>query len=179
MRTVEAGTGTALVRSGYGGNGLTPLCPDRILPLVSVYEAAESPRPSPTTLPESKEPTLATRRMDLVHLLRAHEAACRHLGSFSFCRRLGKLAIFPPSVSPRRFCIPERDQAMRNRRFNKWSLAVGEEYVAVVEVCGFHDWLVKWLQQDERCHLVLVVQLLGRTANKTDRRDANALSELL
>ena len=51
--------------------------------------------------------------------------------------------------------------------------------MAVVEVCGFHDWLVKWLQQDERCHQVLVVQPLGRSANKTDRRDANALSELL
>jgi transposase len=54
-----------------------------------------------------------------------------------------------------------------------------EKHVAVVEVCGFHDWLVKWLQQDGRCHQVLVVQPLGRTANKTDRRDANALSELL
>ena len=51
--------------------------------------------------------------------------------------------------------------------------------MAVVEVCGFHDWLVKWLQQDERCHQVLVVQPLGRIGHKTDRRDANALSELL
>jgi transposase len=59
------------------------------------------------------------------------------------------------------------------------ALADDEKHVAVVEVCGFHDWLVKWLQQDERCHQVLVVQPLGRTANKTDRRDANALSELL
>jgi len=50
-----------------------------------------------------------------------------------------------------------------------------EKYVAVVEVCGFHDWLVKWLQQDERCHKVLVVQPLGRSATKTDRRDAHAL----
>lgn len=51
--------------------------------------------------------------------------------------------------------------------------------VAAVEVCGFQDWLVKWLQQDQRCHKVLVVQPLGRSANKTDRRDADALSELL
>jgi transposase len=57
--------------------------------------------------------------------------------------------------------------------------AADEKYVAVVEVCGFHDWLVKWLQQDERCHKVLVVQPLGRSATKTDRRDAHALSELL
>jgi len=38
---------------------------------------------------------------------------------------------------------------------------------------------VQWLRQDERCHQVLVVQPLGRSANKTDRRDANGLSELL
>ena len=54
-----------------------------------------------------------------------------------------------------------------------------EKYVAVVEVCGFHDWLVKWVRRDPRCHMVLVVQPLGRSAVKTDRRDAHALSELL
>jgi hypothetical protein len=43
MMAGEAGTGTALVRSGYGGNGLHPLRPDRILPLVSFYQTAESP----------------------------------------------------------------------------------------------------------------------------------------
>ena len=59
------------------------------------------------------------------------------------------------------------------------ALAAGEKYVAVVEVCGFHDWLVRWLQQDERCQQALVVQPLGRSAHKTDPRDANALSELL
>jgi transposase len=54
-----------------------------------------------------------------------------------------------------------------------------EGYVAVVEICGFHDWLVKWLREDERCQQVLVVQPLGRSATKTDRRDAHGLSELL
>ena len=54
-----------------------------------------------------------------------------------------------------------------------------EKYVAILEVCGFHDWLVKWLHQDARCQLVLVVQPLGRSATKTDRRNAHALSELL
>jgi transposase len=54
-----------------------------------------------------------------------------------------------------------------------------EKYVAVVEVCGFHDWLVQWLRQDEHCDQVLVVQPLGRSASKTDRRDAHGLSELL
>jgi len=57
--------------------------------------------------------------------------------------------------------------------------AAGEKFIAIVEACGFHDWLVKWLEQDDGCHRVLVVQPLGRSAAKTDRRDANALSELL
>ncbi len=56
------------------------------------------------------------------------------------------------------------------------ALAVGQKYVTVVEVCGFHDWLVQWLRQDERCYQVLVVQPLGRSASKTDRRDAQGLS---
>src|SRR5215469_14792113 len=59
------------------------------------------------------------------------------------------------------------------------AVAADDQYVAVVEVCGFHDWLVQWLRQEERCHQVLVVQPLARSANKTDRRDANRLSELL
>jgi transposase len=59
------------------------------------------------------------------------------------------------------------------------TMAADEQYVAVVEVCGFQDWLVKWLRQDARCHQVLVIQPLGRSANKTDRRDAHGLSELL
>lgn len=59
------------------------------------------------------------------------------------------------------------------------AVTADERFVAVVEVCGFHDWLVKWLRQDERCDDVLVVQPLGRSASKTDRRDAHGLSELL
>ena len=46
--------------------------------------------------------------------------------------------------------------------------AATEKYVAVVEVCGFHYWLVQWLRQDEHCDQVLVVQPLGRSASKTD-----------
>ncbi len=37
------------------------------------------------------------------------------------------------------------------------TLPAEEKYVAVVEVCGFHDWLVRWLQQDDRCHQTLVI----------------------
>lgn len=51
--------------------------------------------------------------------------------------------------------------------------------MAILEVCGFHDWLVKRLQADGRCHDVIVVQPMKRSSRKTDRRDAHSLSELL
>ena len=54
-----------------------------------------------------------------------------------------------------------------------------ESYVAILEVCGFHDWLVKRLQADDRCHDVIVVQPMKRSSRKTDRRDAHSLSEIL
>ena len=34
----------------------------------------------------------------------------------------------------------------------------GDSYVAILEVCGFHDWLVKRLEADGRCQDVMVVQ---------------------
>src|ERR1700758_2646397 len=86
---------------------------------------------------------------------------------------------------------PNGDVLLRRQVSTRWpkveefreqlhqALAAGEKYVAVVEVCGFHDWLVRWLRQDERCEEVLVAQPLGRSASKTDRRDADGLSELL
>jgi hypothetical protein len=49
-----------------------------------------------------------------------------------------------------------------------------QKYVAVVEVCGFNEWLVQWLQEDERCEQVLLVQPVGRSRTKTDRRDAHS-----
>lgn len=52
-------------------------------------------------------------------------------------------------------------------------------YVVILEVCGFQDWLVQRLQQDTCCRDVIVVQPMKRSSKKTDRRDANALSELL
>jgi transposase len=57
-------------------------------------------------------------------------------------------------------------------------LAAGEPFLAVVEVCGFNDWLVRLLQ-DFRCHKVILIQPHERDRRKTDRRDASALSELL
>jgi hypothetical protein len=54
----------------------------------------------------------------------------------------------------------------------------GESFVAVLEVCGFNDWLIRMLQ-DYRCHKVILIQPDDRKKRKTDRRDAAALSELL
>jgi transposase len=54
----------------------------------------------------------------------------------------------------------------------------GESFVAVLEVCGFNDWLIRMLQE-YHCHKVIVIQPDERKKCKTDRRDAAALSELL
>jgi transposase len=53
-----------------------------------------------------------------------------------------------------------------------------ESFVAVLEVCGFNDWLIRMLK-DYRCHKVILIQPEVRKKQKTDRRDAAALSELL
>jgi transposase len=57
-------------------------------------------------------------------------------------------------------------------------LRSGEPFVAVLEVCGFNDWLIRMLR-DYRCHKVILIQPDDRKKCKTDRRDAAALSELL
>ena len=51
-------------------------------------------------------------------------------------------------------------------------------YVAVMEVCGFNDWLIKRLRK-WHCLQVYVVRAPDRVRQKTDRRDAAKLSELL
>jgi transposase len=53
-----------------------------------------------------------------------------------------------------------------------------EHFVAVLEVCGFNDWLIRMLHH-YRCHKVILIQPDDRKKRKTDRRDAAALSELL
>jgi transposase len=53
-----------------------------------------------------------------------------------------------------------------------------ESFVAVLEVCGFNDWLIGMLRE-YRCHKVILIQPDERKKCKTDRRDAAALSELL
>jgi transposase len=56
--------------------------------------------------------------------------------------------------------------------------AGGDGFVAIVEVCGFNDWLVKLVAQYD-CRELIVVQPEKRSKKKTDRRDASALSEIL
>ena len=57
-------------------------------------------------------------------------------------------------------------------------LKTHDSFVAVLEVCGFNDWLIRLLY-DYRCHKVLLIQPDDRNRRKTDRRDAASLSELL
>ena len=51
-------------------------------------------------------------------------------------------------------------------------------FVAILEVCGFNDWLLKLLAE-YGCRETILIQPEKRSKKKTDRRDANALGELL
>jgi transposase len=72
---------------------------------------------------------------------------------------------------------PEKIQAYF-QQLTRECLQNGESFVAVLEVCGFNDWLIRMLR-DYRCHKVILIQPEERQRQKTDRRDAAALSELL
>ncbi len=54
----------------------------------------------------------------------------------------------------------------------------GGGFWAVLEVCGFNDWLIEMLK-NFRCQKILLVQPEESDRRKTDKRDAAALSELL
>ena len=51
-------------------------------------------------------------------------------------------------------------------------------FVAILEVCGFNDWLLKLLAEYD-CRETILIQPEKRSKKKTDRRDALALAELL
>jgi transposase len=51
-------------------------------------------------------------------------------------------------------------------------------YMAIVEVCGFNDWLLEKLKKT-CCSEIVVIQPDNSAVNKTDKRDANALGALL
>jgi transposase len=64
------------------------------------------------------------------------------------------------------------------QKLTRERLGNGDSFVAVLEVCGFNDWLIRMLR-DYRCHKVILIQPEERKKCKTDRWDAAALSELL
>ncbi len=51
-------------------------------------------------------------------------------------------------------------------------------FLAIVEVCGFNDWLLKMLSEYD-CREIVLIQPEKRSKKKTDRRDASHLGELL
>ena len=51
-------------------------------------------------------------------------------------------------------------------------------FAAILEVCGFNDWLLKLLAE-HGCRETILIQPEKRSKKKTDRRDAYALGELL
>ena len=57
-------------------------------------------------------------------------------------------------------------------------LAAGDGYAVVLEVCGFNDWLLETLDRST-CRKVILVQPESKHRQKTDRRDAAQLSEVL
>ena len=63
-------------------------------------------------------------------------------------------------------------------RLTRRRAAREEDFVAVLEACGFNDWLIRLLK-DYRCAKVILIQPEDRSRRKTDRRDAASLSELL
>src|SRR6516164_7974671 len=72
---------------------------------------------------------------------------------------------------------PDKIQAFF-QQLTRDRLRADESFVAVLEVCGFNDWLIGMLH-DYRCHKVILIQPEDRKLRKTDRRDAAGLSELL
>lgn len=66
---------------------------------------------------------------------------------------------------------PQKFLADVNRR-------AGDGFAAILEVCGFHDWLTELLPQFG-CREVVLIQPEKKSTRKTDRRDANQLGELL
>jgi hypothetical protein len=51
-------------------------------------------------------------------------------------------------------------------------------FAAILEVCGFNDWLLAMLAE-YGCRETVLIQVESRSNRKTDRRDAHALAELL
>jgi transposase len=66
----------------------------------------------------------------------------------------------------------------RVRQFFQELAAKQGGFMAIVEVCGFNDWLLKLLRE-YGCRETVLVQPESSSIKKTDRRDAGKLSQLL
>lgn len=53
-----------------------------------------------------------------------------------------------------------------------------DQFMAIVEVCGFNDWLISMLHECG-CHEIVLIHPDRASKRKTDRRDAYKLAELL
>ena len=63
--------------------------------------------------------------------------------------------------------------------FTKLKETAGQAgYIAILEVCGFNDWLLELLPK-YGCKQTILIQPTKKPKVKTDRRDAHSLSELL
>ena len=79
--------------------------------------------------------------------------------------------------------ILSRQVSTEPKRFDEFfnrlkDQTASEGFMAVIEVCGFNDWLLEALPR-HGCVDVVLIQPKKRPKVKTDRRDANSLSELL
>jgi len=57
-------------------------------------------------------------------------------------------------------------------------IEIAPHFMAILEVCGFNDWLIAELKQ-RNCQEIVLIHPDKTSKKKTDRRDANKLSELL
>ena len=64
------------------------------------------------------------------------------------------------------------------REFFDRVVAMDAEFMAILEVCGFNDWLVEYLRE-RNCREVVLIHPEKPGKKKTDRRDAQKLADLL
>ena len=79
--------------------------------------------------------------------------------------------------------VLKRQVSTEPKRCSEFFLKLNEKagddgYIAIVEVCGFNDWLLALLPK-YGCVQTILIQPTKKPKVKTDRRDAHALSELL
>ena len=56
--------------------------------------------------------------------------------------------------------------------------AMDAQFMAIVEVCGFNDWLIEELRKQD-CREIVLIHPEKPSKTKTDRRDAQKLADLL